>query len=79
MSASILWVPISDAGRSLNVNGKNQFIEAMQRRFGQSPWEVSEGSLEWLRGAFQATNNEGFSNLASKIEEHGSVRVWTEY
>lgn len=79
MSANIYWLPITE-GIAVNCSTPSAFRAAMEKAFGEPPWELDRSAIDTLRGMAAASHSEaGFGGLVDALCEYGRIRVWMQY
>ena len=80
MGATVYWKPVSRDHKTIPVDGRTSFIEAMGLAFGDGPWMLDDVALPTLRGMAAANKAEAaYPFLIKKVEQDGAVDVWYEY
>lgn len=79
MGATIYWEPRSKTPRSFDIGSRSNFVALMQKKFGASPWELTEEHIPWLEGVRDAGNYGGENEIIDAIRAHERIRIWAEY
>ena len=81
MSASIFYQPIN--GKRLTVSTPSSFLAALERAFGQGPWQLNQSHYSTLRGLAAGMDDEekrrAIEDITDAIQQHDAIRVWAEY
>lgn len=79
MSVSFCWAPRST--EKYFGSGMSRDRDALERTFGQCPWEFAPEHEMTLRAMHAATGTDKslYLEIADAIEKHENIKVWPEY
>jgi hypothetical protein len=82
MSATIKYVRVKNAGKSLPVYAPSRFIGSLERAFGCVPCEIGPSDVPILRGMAAVADEQErkcYEILIKEIGEDSQIKVWAEY
>lgn len=81
MSASFYMKQKKNDGIRLSVSGKSDFIESMNKLFGEAPWVINDDNIRDLKTLSVVMGLEDDLEAAFELYDKidGALEIWYEY